>query len=152
MANYTSVDMNWAWYGDYLLGEDGDIDDTSDDPTLSLRNEMATVIKSDLEDWELDPALGANISEFNGEPNTRANGEALQNRVKYALVAAGIVGQADVDVKVTPISPREVVIVTVVKQTLIDNGTLTNRAVQVGFLYDSTENGLFVLPAPLVTY
>ena len=146
MSLYDSTDLFWTWDGDFATGDDGDIKDTSSDALLSLRQEIATIVKSEIGEWEADPTLGATLSDFLGEPNNRANGEAIESRIAIKLVEASIVQREDIDVKATPVSVHQLMIMI----NVLVIGTVSNKmqasTVSVNLLYDTMENNLFFMP------
>jgi len=147
MGNYDSIDLDWTWDGDYLVDDDGDLKDTSYDYLQSIRNEIATIVKSELLDWELDPTIGANLSDFMGEPNTREVGRQLEDRVETALVSAGVVYPEDVNARVVPIGTHRVLItITVLTIATVNNQLDVSEPIVTSVVFDSTEQGLFVLP------
>jgi len=147
MGLYDSNDIFWTWDGDFATGPDGDLKDTSDDPLLSLRQEIMTVVKSEIGDWELDPSMGATLSDFLGEPNNRENGEAIENRIRTKLVETNLVQREDLSVRVTPTAPHQVMImINVIVTASTANQLNTSNSVSVNLLYDTMENNLFFFP------
>ena len=147
MSLYDSNDFFWTWDGDIAPANDGDIRDTIADPLLSLRQEIMTAVKSEVGDWELDPAMGATLSDYLGEPNTRENGTAIENRIRTKLVEMNLVQREDLSVRVTPASAHQIVIMinVIVTATIANQLTATN-SVSVNLLYDTMENNLFFFP------
>lgn len=152
MSLYDSIDLLWTWDGDFATGDDGDIKDTKEDALLSLRQEIATVVKSEIGDWESDPAIGATLSDFLGEPNSRENGEAIESRISIKLVETGVVQREDVDVKVTPVSVHQVMIMINVVVVGTTANKMTANTVSVNLLYDTMENNLFFMPPVTDTF
>jgi len=152
MSLYDSIDLFWTWDGDMATGSDGDIKDTSEDYLLSFRQEIATVVKSETGDWESDPILGATLSDFLGEPNSRENGEAIESRIAIKLVEAGVVQREDIDVKVTPVSVHQVMIMINVIVVGTTANKMTANTVSVNLLYDTMENNLFFMPPVTDTF
>jgi len=147
MANYDSVDLDFTWDGDYRVADDGDLMDTTDDYTRSFVNEITTVVKSDLLDWELDPTIGTNLSDFVGEANTRENGEAIEERVRISLVDAGIVAPEDLFVRVVPLSIHRIMIsISVLTLATPNNRLSAGEPIVVTLVFDTTEGGIFVQP------
>ena len=147
MGNFDTIDCLFSWDGDYSKGEDGDLGDTSSDRLLSLRQELLTVVKSEIGDWELDPQVGATLSDFLGEPNTRENGEALENRLRTKIIEVGIVQREDLDVKIIPVGISQILIlVNVLVVATVENGLDITDAVSINLLYDTMENNLFFMP------
>jgi len=147
MANYDAIDLDWTWDGDYLIGFDGDMADTSDDYSRSLVNEITTIIKSELLEWEKDPNIGTDLSDYVGAPNTRENGAKIEDRVRTRLVDSGIVVSEDLTVRVIPLSIHRVMIsITVFALATVNNDLTVGEPVIVNLVFDTTENGTFVLP------
>jgi len=147
MSDYDSIDLEFTWDGDYAIDDDGDIRDTSYDYLQSIRNEVANIVRSELLDWEREPTIGANLSDFLGEPNTREMGQLIQDRVKTALIAAGIVLSEDVSVRVIPVGVYKVMIAISILAIATTNNQLDiSDPIVVSTIFDSTEQGLFVLP------
>lgn len=147
MANYDSVDLDFTWDGDYRVADDGDLMDTSDDYTRSFVNEITTVVKADVLDWELDPTIGSTLSDFVGEANTRDNGEAIEERVRLSLIDAGIVDPEDLFVRVIPLSIHRIMIsISVLTLATPNNRLSTGEPIIVTLVFDTTEGGIFVQP------
>lgn len=147
MANYDSVDLDFTWDGDFSVGIDGDFADNKDDLIRSLENEIHTVMRSEFDDWEKHPNLGANLSEFRGEPNSRENGRRMEERIRSRLVAIRLVSDEDVDVRVVPVQIHQVLVMVAVRATSTPNNRLeAGQPVVVQFIYDSLEDSVFYLP------
>lgn len=147
MADYDSIDLDFMWDGDYAIDGNGDIQDTSYDYLQSLRNEIANIVKSELLDWEQDPTIGANISDFLGEPNTREMGELIEDRVRTSLISARVVLPEDVSVRVVPVGVHRVLItVSVLVVATANNQLNVSEPIVASVIFDTMEQGLFVLP------
>lgn len=146
IGNFDSIDLDFSWDGDFILGNDGDVKDTRDDLLRSFINELHTIARSEFNDWQEHPNLGANMSEFRGEPNTREVGEAMQNRLVSRLVAASLVQPEDVEVRVVPVGRHQVLCVISVSATATSGNRLTiGQPVVVTLVYDSLEDSVFFL-------
>ena len=144
---YDSIDLEFTWDGDYTIGDDGDLGDTSDDYIVSLIQEVQTVIKSEFGDWEKFPTLGADLSDFNGEPNTKATAKRITDRVTSKLTAIGLVKAEDLTVKIIPVGTSQVLISIRIQATPTPNNSLQlGQPVVVSLVYDSSEQGIFFLP------
>ena len=151
MAVYDSIDLFWSWDGDFDTGPDGDIRDTSYDYLASLIQEIHTVVKSEIGDWENDPMVGATLSDFLGEPNTKENGRRLEDRVRTKLIEAQVVRAEDVAVRVVPINIHQVMImINVMVAVTANNHLQIGDKVNINILYDTMENGLFFMPDTVV--
>lgn len=144
MATYDSVDAAWSFDGDYQIGHDGDLKDTSSDYLLSVVNEIQTVVKSEFGDWAKDPNVGANLSDFVGEANDRDTGKAIEDRIRSRIVAIGIVRPEDLKIGVLPVSRHEVMISISVNATATSLNNLTpGEPLTVTLVYDTLENNTF---------
>lgn len=147
MGDYSSIDLDWTWDGDYTINEDGDLSDTSDDFLASIEHEIQTIIKSEHFDWQKEPSLGANLSDFVGEPNTRETGQAITNRVRSAILDAGIVHPSDLAIRVVPLNIYQVAILVSIAAVIHDGNRLTvSEPVVINTVFDSVENDIFFMP------
>jgi len=145
--NYDTLDLDFSWDGDLVLGSDGDLGDNRDDGIRSLENEIRTVVKSEMGDWQHHPSLGANLSEFRGEPNTREIGKKIEQRVVSSLTNTGIVRLEDLKVRVVPTSVHAIlIIITVTAQATPYNRLSQGESIVVSLSYDSLEDSVFFLP------
>ena len=147
MGLYDTIDLNFSWDGDYTRGNDGDLGDTSDDFIQSLINEVRDCVKSEFGDWEKDPHVAGDLSDFKGEPNTRDTGKAIENRVKSRLVAMPLVSASDIQVKVIPVHINQILIAIRIQAVATSGNSLQpGEPIVVSFLYDTTEHDIFFLP------
>lgn len=147
MANYDHIDADFTWDGDYFIGSDGDLADTQDDTIRSLLNEVRTVIRCEVGDWELHSMIGANLADFLGEPNTSASAKAIEERVVSSLVSAGLVQSSDVKVRVVPVQNHIVLIMIAISaEATYRNSLAAGEPAVVSFTYDSMEDSVFFLP------
>lgn len=146
MANYDSIDLAWTWDGDLVIDKLGDIKDTQDNYLQALADTIQAVVKSETFDWEKDPMVGANLSEFQGEPNTRQLGKAIEDRVKIALISQNIVQRGDINIKVVPVHANQVAIyITVSVEPSSKNGLSPGEPLQLSLIYDTLENTTFFI-------
>lgn len=152
MGNYDSIDLDWTWDGDFILGDDGDLKDTSDDLIRSLENEIMTLVKSETTDWEINPTFAADLSDFLGEPNSRENGGRIEDRVRLKLASTGLVLSGDMEVRVVPVGAHEIMIIISV-QALATSGNrlVLGEPVTIRLLYDTIENSKFFFPLDQTT-
>ena len=147
MGNYDSRDLDWSWDGDFIIGEDGDFKDNSDDLIRSLETELRTVIRSEFTDWEKHPMLGCNLSDFRGEPNTREVAANMEQRIISGLISSGIVRQGDVSIRIIPTAQSEVMIMLAVTAVATSGNRLElGSELVTTFLYDSLEDTVISLP------
>ena len=64
------VDLYWTEGGDFVLGDNGDFEDTHLDNYRGLLQRVLTRIKSHRGDWALQPSVGAGLGRFAGKPNS----------------------------------------------------------------------------------
>lgn len=147
MGFYDDIDLDFSWQGDFLIGSDGDLKDTSDDYLLALVNDIRDITKSELGDWYKDPQFACSLSEFQGMKNTRETGKALENRVKSRIIALNLVKSEDLIVKVTPVHINQVMIlITILATSTPENKLEIGEPIKLSFVYDSTENGIYFMP------
>lgn len=142
-GNYDSIDLDWSWDGDFLVDSTGDLKDTSDDLLLSVRNEISSLVKSELGDWREDSNIGATLSDFVGEPNNRETAENIQARLESQL--SQVVFLKDLSVRVTPVHIYRVLIMLSLEVLPTpENGLQSGEVLSTSFLYDYLENGVYV--------
>ena len=88
--NYDKIDLVFTNQGDFVIGHTGDILDSSHDILRSVYQEIINRVKSSIKDWSLYPEIGASISDFVGEANTKLIAEAIKTRIKTSLTKNGI--------------------------------------------------------------
>ena len=147
MSNLDSNDLAWSWDGDFDVGPDGDIKDTSSDLISSLETEIRTVIRSEFGDWEKHPVLGCNLSDYRGQPNTRSTAHSIEQRITSRLVATGILKKEDISIRIIPTAQSEVLIMLRIAAAATANNRLEiGQQLELNFLYDSLEDSIFFLP------
>lgn len=123
--------------GDFLLdASTEDLRDTKNDNYRGFIQKIYTVVSSQKRDWRLSPNLGANISDFLGQPNTRELGQALKNRLFFALTANNFINPVDLEIFVFPRSKES--IVAIISVTPPDAQT----KVRLSFVYNTKDNTL----------
>lgn len=151
-SNLDSIDIQLAWNGDILLDK-GDIKTTQFDGLQSLEDQIRIVVSSSLGDWEIYPGKGAGIDDYVGEPNTRSTGDAIHDRVRLAIVSAGLVYEEDLEVKIIPVHIHRVLIVVRVNALPSAVNRLgTGEVLQTAMIFDTSERQVFFLDkVPLMT-
>ena len=137
--DYDNNDFAWTRMGDLVIGHDGDIMDTYQDPLRSLYQEVRTRVMSALGDWSLYPDQGADIEQFVGEPNNKRTAEAIKTRIVGAITKNGLVNNSDLKVRYMPIDIDKIMfrIGITVLPTSLNGGS---NFLGVNFLYDYSEN------------
>lgn len=151
-GNYDQLDIQFSWNGDILL-EAGDIKTTQFDGLQSLEDQIRIVVSSALGDWEIYPGKGAGLDDYVGYPNTKSTGEAIHDRVRLAIVSAGLVYEEDLAVKVIPVHIHRVLIVVRVNALpSAVNRLNTGEVLQTAMIFDTSEREVFFLDkTPVMT-
>ena len=137
--NYDGIDLLWTNTGDLVIGQSGDLGDTAFDLLLAAAQDVYSRCKSDSGDFKEAPLVGATISDFAGEPNNQANGEALRLRLITSLQTYGVFSGRDISVDVFPVAIDRIA----ANITLRVRGTSGNRdsqLIQTAIIYDYGEN------------
>ena len=141
--NYDATDLDFTWDGDLMISPTGDLLDTSDDLLRSIRNEIQSVLKSDLGDWREDPSIGADLSDFVGEPNSRQTAQNIQARVESAL--AQILFLSDLSVRIIPVNIHQVLIMlSLAVLPTPANKLQSGQVISISFVYDYLETGVYI--------
>ena len=141
---YDAIDIKWTWNGDYSIGRDGDLEDTSNDILLSLIQDLHNICASALKDWELYPNLGAGLDDFIGEPNVRSRADLIHDRIRLALTGANVVREADLRVKVVPVHRHKIMIILMIEviPTPLNRLSSVNNKLRTAFVFDFVEQGM----------
>jgi hypothetical protein len=144
-TNYDDTDIRWTWNGDFGLGSDGDLADTTGDHLESLIQEIHTVIASEFDDWEIYPNRAAGLGDFVGEGNTRSTGDQIHDRVRLALTSSGLVREEDLAIRVIPVHMHRVLIHIKVNALPTANNKLLDDPLVTQILFDYNERGIYTL-------
>jgi hypothetical protein len=140
--NYDSTDLAWTNRGDIIIGHDGDIMDTYSDPLRSLYQEIRTRIMSDVGDWANYTDIGATLSDFVGEPNTKITAESVKRRIQSALAKGGLVHNNDMQILYLPIDRDKLMIRLSIKvQSTARNAG--SETLSIGLAYSYSENNVY---------
>jgi len=71
MSRFDAADLWFTEEGDLVLGDNGDLKDTTSVYGRSLLQEIRTRLKADKGDWKLHTSLGANLTSYLGEAATK---------------------------------------------------------------------------------
>lgn len=149
MGNYDAVDLSFSWNGDYLIGEDGDLEDTSYDTIQSLIELQHDIAASSFKDWKIRPNWASNLDDFIGEPNIRSTAEAIHDRYKLALISSGIATEEDLQVKVIPVDVHRVLILTKIRAASSPTNSLNDQVLVTQLVFDFLEQGIsFIYKVP----
>lgn len=144
-SNYDKIDYRFNYRGDYEVGSDGDIADTSEDELESLVQEIRDVVKSELKDWEEHFAKGSGLQDYIGEPNSRETAKSIEKRVKNSLTLYDIVKPEDLTVRTIPVGVDSVMILIKVAAIPTENNSLEQATLVVAMVFDMRELGIFYL-------
>lgn len=146
MANYDSYDLDWSWDGDFIRGDDGDFKDTSYDAIQSLLNEIRTIVRSEIGDWQLHGLLASNLSDFLGEPNTEETANNIRERIISSLSTFETVLPSDLNVRIVPVQRHLVMIlISISIEATQFNSVTAGEPVKVALTYDTLEDTVFFL-------
>lgn len=98
------IDLFFNSSGDFALDSAGDIASTESDMLLSLKQEVYSRLKSDLQDWSLYSWIGAGLNEIIGEPNSRKTAEIGKEKIENALTIGAFLDAEDVNIKYVPVA------------------------------------------------
>jgi hypothetical protein len=70
--------------------------------------EVQTRLRSDLQDWQVHPHLGASLSDLIGEPNTRAVAQEGEARMKSALARDGFCNLSLIQIRYVPVDRHQI--------------------------------------------
>jgi len=109
MRNPKQIDLRWTWAGDLVIGQDGDIKDTSENELLSFAQEVQTRVRSGLYDWALQPHIGAGLVDLIGEPNNRETAEAGKTKLISALIKDSFLDASRINIKYMPVGNSKLI-------------------------------------------
>lgn len=144
VKNYDRTDLYFTRRGDYTIGVDGDILDTSGDPLRSLIQECRSRLQTDKGDWVLYPELGADLSQLVGEPNNKFTAEGLKAKVIAALNQFGMVDTRDLSISYMPIGASSILLRIAIRVASTNENHLT-ESLKVQILYNYTDNNIHIL-------
>lgn len=148
-ANYDHIDLRWVGCGDYVISDEGDLQDTLSDGLLSLIQEIQDICKCELGDWEMWPAKGVTPEDFVGEPNNEETAISLHDRIRIAIVTQGLVSEQDLSIKIIPVHRYEVLVVIRVRALATPYNQLgKDQLLTVNFIFNYDEKGVFFLQEP----
>lgn len=141
---YDNIDLNFDENGDYTIGSDGDIGDTSSDTILSTVVEVKSIIRSDTGDFEKYPAFAANLHDFVGKPNTRETAKQIEQRIKGTLILNKIAEPNDMSIRVVPVRHDALLIIISIKAiSTPTNSVEEDGSVVIPFVFNLTQGGVF---------
>lgn len=145
-SNYDDIDLRFAWNGDFLRDDSGDLAINRDDALKSILDQIHSICASALEDWEIYPNRGAGLDDFVGEPNTRYQADRIHDRLRLALTSAGIVETEDLQIRVVPVHINKVLIlIRIAAVATTFNALQDGELLQTAVVFDSLERQVMFL-------
>ena len=138
-----STDLYWSLDEDYVVGEDGDLRDTSFDSFRGIYQEMRTRGMASFYDWREHPNLGSNMDELIGQPNNRVTAEDGKARLVSALTLGGFLPKTSIGIRYLPITKDRLMYFIEVKAVDIDTGK--TRMLKTQILWDTLEGKATVI-------
>lgn len=137
-TNYDAVDFSFSWNGDYNL-EGGDLKDTSADQIQTLLQTIHSTIASSKGDWELNPGNGAGLSDFVGEPNSKATAQLINTRISSSLPSIGI-NSSDLVIKIVPVGIHQLLLILAINARATEKNSLLKDGLITSLVFDTIEN------------
>lgn len=137
MARFGQInDLYFTDAGDFVLGANGDLEDTKLHAYRGFIQRVKTRMMSKRGEWILQPGVGADLSEFAGQPNTRETGDRIKSRVITELTWDGLLQSQELIVDVIPVDDRQIAIIIFMTPPQSENNLILN------FTYDLRDNRL----------
>jgi hypothetical protein len=136
LVTKNSIDLHWSQDGDFSLGVNGDIQKVDSSKARVARQLVVKRLQSSKGDWPLQQELGANVSAFAGQPNTREIGNLLKSNIIQSLTEGGLIRGDSLKVKIVPTALTKISIL------IYATVTMSNEPVTVHVEYDLRENKL----------
>ena len=137
MSTYNEIDIQVTPSGDLSLSSDGGFALIS--ASGVLKQDVTFRVRTNRDEFEPHPDVGADLDEIIGEPNTRETAGIGNRKIQYSLTSDGMVRDRDLSIRGVPIALDKVVY-----YVFIRNGTeQLNVTPDVVF---SASNGLVNIP------
>jgi len=115
MGLYIETDILVSASGDLTIAPNGDFQMAA--PSGVLSQDIAFRARTDWDDFEPHPKLGANLQSLIGEPNTKEAGMEAEKKLFNSLTIGGMVNPVDLRVKAVPISAERIALYSFVNAT-----------------------------------
>jgi len=142
--NYDNSDLVITSRLDLVIGHDGDIMTSIEDPLRSLYQQVKIRIMSDQGDWDIYREIGASVSAFVGEPNNKITAESLKKRVIASMTRNGLIDNADIDVKYMPID-RDKLAFRISVRVAPTAKNVNSDTLRINLIYSYSENNAYFL-------
>lgn len=111
MPQYVTNDIFFSDDGDFVLSAQKDLEATGSDPYRSLLQSIRSRLNFRRGEWPGRARdIGANLTDFNGKPNTEEIGEDIKLRVINELTKGGFISVNDLFVDVIPVAKTAILI------------------------------------------
>ena len=141
MRAHRVSDLKWSWSGDIEVSDIGDLAVTASSTTDSFVQEVQTRLRSDLEDWEMVPTLGASLSDLIGEPNDQKIAEEGKTRIVSSLVRDAFCDINRISVRYVPVSRHHILYGIQISLPDMD----PTKFIEFSLLFDTNENDVMFL-------
>jgi len=105
------VDFEESYSGDIVFnyaGNFGDISITETDYEKAAYQIVRTILNCKPGEYTFDPAIGIDMEEFNGEPNTERVGFLMADKIRKAIALASSMFENEVSVEPVPTSATSI--------------------------------------------
>jgi hypothetical protein len=149
---YDIVDCIFDNNGDFMIGDDGDIADSRQDPLAGVIDYIRSIVRSNVGDWELNPSLASELTDFVGMPNTRDTGAQIESRVRTSIILGNVISASDVSVRVVPVRADTVLVLVSVRAipTAL-NGLSNDGLIRIAFMLDVSLGEIVFIETEKVT-
>lgn len=125
-----------------MVDKTGDLLDTSYFPLRCLIQDSRTRLEGDIGDWEIYPTLGANLSDFIGQPNDSMTGSMIENRTIQSLSQDAFVARSDIQTRYVPVSIYAATCIIKINVSRTPGLDQHLEWLQLEYAYDSASKGL----------
>ena len=123
MAVYDEVDILMSPSGDLTVAQNGDFQMAA--PSGVVAQDIMFRARTDWDDFDPHPKLGADLQSLIGEPNTRESATQAENKLLESLTKDGRMDTLDLKIKAVPISLERIVMYTFVNASNFDTNVFT---------------------------
>ena len=137
MAIYDHIDMETSPNGDFVLSSSKDF--KMAEPSGCLKQDIMFRARTDLNDFEPHPNIGADLQRFIGQVNSRETAEKAENRLFDSLTKDNRIYIKDLRVKSVPLSRDKIALYTFVNSDNFEINVFTAAVLDY-------ENGILNTP------
>jgi len=129
--------------GDLVVGANGDL--ALSKPSRTAIQDIAFRVRSQHDDFQLHPLIGANLAPLVGEPNNRRNGDRIRTLVQRALTRDGRFSPDSLSIEVVPVSSEDIVILIGVIDRLEGEDDFDNDILVASFGYNFANGTMTIM-------